>query len=84
MSHGLILLFDSMSCGKPYCIKACVNQAFLIPVNGTAVIRRSNCTQIGVEVFDCSVNELLQRAEELFALISKPSDFSTESEEKEL
>ena len=37
MSHGLILLFDSMSCGKPYCIKACVNQAFLIPVNGTAV-----------------------------------------------
>jgi hypothetical protein len=37
-----------------------------------------------VEVFDCSVNELLQIAEELFALISKPSDFSTESEEKEL
>lgn len=37
-----------MSCGKPYCIKACVNQAFLIPVNGTAVISDGKLHDVNV------------------------------------
>lgn len=46
-----------------------------------ASITRNNCTQIGVEVFDFTVAEVLERAEEFFMLMPKPSDFAGDTME---